>query len=162
MFRDQPFGRNILNSVVVAASVVAVSLALAASAAFALGRVAFRGRGVMLAAILAVSMFPQVAVLSGLFELIRWLGLYNNLLSLVFSYLIFTLPFTVWVLTTFMRGDAARVGGSRDDRRRHALRGADAGLPAIDGPAHWRPPGCSPSSPRGTSSCSPSPSRSDG
>ena len=49
-------------------------------------------------------MFPQVAVLSGMFELVRGLGLYNNLLSLVLSYLIFTLPFTVWVLTTFMRG----------------------------------------------------------
>jgi trehalose/maltose transport system permease protein len=48
-------------------------------------------------------MFPQVAVLSGLFELIRALGLYNNLLGLIYSYLIFTLPFTVWVLTTFMR-----------------------------------------------------------
>ena len=103
VFRDRPFGRNILNSVIVATSVVAVSLCLGASAAFALGRVAFRGRGVLLAAILAVSMFPQVAVLSGLFELIRWLGLYNSLGSLVFSYLIFTLPFTVWVLTTFMR-----------------------------------------------------------
>lgn len=103
VFRDRPFGRNILNSVVVAGSVVALSLALGVSAAYALGRVAFRGRGFLLAAILAVSMFPQVAVLSGLFELIRWLGLYNNLLSLVFSYLIFTLPFTVWVLTTFMR-----------------------------------------------------------
>jgi trehalose/maltose transport system permease protein len=48
-------------------------------------------------------MFPQVAVLSGLFELIRALGLYNNLVSLIFSYLIFTLPFTTWILTTFMR-----------------------------------------------------------
>ncbi|WP_443623218.1 carbohydrate ABC transporter permease [Azospirillum argentinense] len=48
-------------------------------------------------------MFPQVAVLSGLFELVRWLGLYNRIGSLVLSYLIFTLPFTVWVLTTFMR-----------------------------------------------------------
>jgi trehalose/maltose transport system permease protein len=48
-------------------------------------------------------MFPQIAVLSGMFELIRTLGLYNNLLSLSLSYLIFTLPFTVWVLTTFMR-----------------------------------------------------------
>jgi trehalose/maltose transport system permease protein len=103
VFRDRPFGRNILNSVMVAGAVVAVSLFLGVTAAFALGRVAFRGRGMLLAAILAVSMFPQVAVLSGLFELIRWLGLYNNLLSLVFSYLIFTLPFTVWVLTTFMR-----------------------------------------------------------
>ena len=48
-------------------------------------------------------MFPQVAVLSGMFELIRRLGLYNNLLGLILSYMIFTLPFTVWVLTTFMR-----------------------------------------------------------
>jgi trehalose/maltose transport system permease protein len=54
--------------------------------------------------ILAVSMFPQVAVLSGMFELIRAFGLYNNLLSLTLSYMTFTIPFTVWVLTTFMRG----------------------------------------------------------
>jgi trehalose/maltose transport system permease protein len=103
VFRDQPFGRNILNSVLVALAVVAVSLVLAVAAAFALGRVRFRGRGLLLMTILAVSMFPQVAVLSGMFELIRGLGLYNDLLGLVLSYLIFTLPFTVWVLTTFMR-----------------------------------------------------------
>jgi trehalose/maltose transport system permease protein len=53
--------------------------------------------------VLGVSMFPQIAVLSGMFELIRSLGLYNNLLSLTLSYMIFTLPFTVWVLTAFMR-----------------------------------------------------------
>ena len=103
VFRERPFARNILNSVLVAGSVVALSLLLGVTAAYALGRVAFRGRGVLLLAILAVSMFPQVAVLSGLFELIRWLGLYNSLGSLILSYLIFTLPFTVWVLTTFMR-----------------------------------------------------------
>ena len=102
MFREQPFGRNILNSLLVACSTVAISLALAVSAAYALGRVAFRGRSFLLAAILSVSMFPQVAVLSGLFELIRAFGLYNNLLALTLSYLIFTVPFTTWVLTTFM------------------------------------------------------------
>ena len=47
VFRDRPFGRNILNSVIVAASVVAVSLGLGLTAAFALGRVAFRGRGLL-------------------------------------------------------------------------------------------------------------------
>ena len=57
----------------------------------------------MLLAVLSVSMFPQVAVLSGMFELIRVLGLFNNPGGLILSYLIFTLPFTVWVLTTFMR-----------------------------------------------------------
>jgi trehalose/maltose transport system permease protein len=103
LFVQQPFGRNILNSVFVAGSVVAVSLVLASGAAYALGRVRFRGRTSLLMVILGVSMFPQVAVLSGMFELIRWLGLYNNLLGLTLSYLIFTLPFTVWVLTTFMR-----------------------------------------------------------
>jgi trehalose/maltose transport system permease protein len=103
LFQQQPFGRNILNSVTVAVLVVAVSLLLSALAAYSLSRVAFRGRGLLLGTILTVSMFPQVAVLSGMFELIRALGLYNNLLGLVFAYLIFTLPFTVWVLTTFMR-----------------------------------------------------------
>jgi trehalose/maltose transport system permease protein len=103
VFRRQPFGRNILNSVFVAGSVVAVSLGLAVTASYALGRVDFRGRTTLLLLILSVSMFPQVAVLPGMFELVRWFGLYNNLLSLTLSYLIFTLPFTVWVLTTFMR-----------------------------------------------------------
>ena len=103
IWREQPFARNILNSVIVASGVVAISLALAVSAAFALGRVRFAGRATLLYTILGVSMFPQVAVLSGLFEVIRVLGLYNNLAGLILSYMIFTLPFTVWVLTAFMR-----------------------------------------------------------
>jgi len=103
VFTQQPFGRNILNSVIVASSTVAISLALAVTASYALGRIRFRGRSTLLLVILAVSMFPQVAVLSGMFQLIRALGLYNNLLGLILSYMIMALPFTVWVLTTFMR-----------------------------------------------------------
>ena len=103
VFREQPFGRNILNSVFVAVSTVLLSLCLAVAAAYALGRIQFRGRTTLLFVVLGVSMFPQIAVLSGMFELIRALGLYNNLLALTLSYMIFTLPFTVWVLTTFMR-----------------------------------------------------------
>lgn len=97
------FGKQILNSVFVATVVVILSLFLAVTAAFALSRIRFRGRGILLLTVLSVSMFPQIAVLSGLFEVIRFLGLFNSLWSLVFSYMIFTLPFTVWVLTTFMR-----------------------------------------------------------
>jgi len=104
VFREQPFARNILNSLVVSVSVVALSLLLGVTAAYALGRVQFRGRGTLLLTILAVSMFPQVAVLSGMFELVRGFGLYNTLFSLMLSYMIFTIPFTVWVLTTFMKG----------------------------------------------------------
>lgn len=103
VFIEQPFGRNLLNSVVVASSVVLISLFLAVTAAFALGRIRFFGRTPLMLMILAVSMFPQIAVLSGMFELVRWMGLYNTLPALTLSYLLFTLPFTVWVLTTFMR-----------------------------------------------------------
>jgi len=102
VFEGQPFGQNILNSTLVAVAVVVLSLLFGVTAAFAFGRVCFKGRRLLLMTILGVSMFPQVAVLSGMFELIRGLGMYNNLLGLVFSYMIFTLPFTVWVLTTFM------------------------------------------------------------
>lgn len=100
---DQPFAKNIFNSLIVAFSVVVLSLGLATFASYAFGRAKFKGRRLLLYTILGVSMFPQVAVLSGLFEIVRWFGLYNNLFSLVFSYMIFTLPFTVWVLTSFMR-----------------------------------------------------------
>ena len=100
---EQPFGRHVVNSVVVSTLVVVLSLFVGVTAAYALGRISFKGRGLLLTTILGVSMFPQVAVLAGMFEMIRALGLYNRSLGLVLPYLIFTLPFTVWVLTTFMR-----------------------------------------------------------
>jgi len=97
------FARNFLNSLIVSGAVVLLSLFFGVTAAYALSRVKFRGRPALLLIILSVSMFPQIAVLAGLYEVIRATGIYNTLFSLVFSYLIFTLPFTVWVLTTFMR-----------------------------------------------------------
>jgi trehalose/maltose transport system permease protein len=100
----QPFGRHLLNSIMVATVTVAIAMLVAVSAAYALGRIPFKGKGTLLLAILAVSMFPQVAVLSGMFELMQALGLYNRAIGLVLPYMIFTLPFTVWILTTFMRG----------------------------------------------------------
>ncbi len=103
VFEGQPFGQNIFNSVIVASAVVVLSLVLGLTASFALARIEFRGRKVLLLSVLGVSMFPQIAVLSGMFELVRWLGLYNKLPALVLSNMILTLPFTVWVLTTFMR-----------------------------------------------------------
>ncbi|KFL28344.1 sugar ABC transporter permease [Devosia riboflavina] len=97
------FPRNLLNSIFVASVTVILALFLAITASFALARVRFRGRGLLLLTILGISMFPQMAVLAGLFEVIRALGIYNTPWALIFSYTIFTLPFTVWVLTTFMR-----------------------------------------------------------
>lgn len=103
VFSQGEFPRNILNSVFVATMTVAFALLLAVTASYALARVRFRGRTLLLLTILAVSMFPQIAVLAGLFELVRFIGVFNTPWALILSYTIFTLPFTVWVLTTFMR-----------------------------------------------------------
>jgi trehalose/maltose transport system permease protein len=97
------FPRSILNSVFIATATVVFALFLGVTASYALARVRFRGRGLLLMCILAVSMFPQIAVLAGLFELVRFLGIFNTPWAMILSYTIFTLPFTVWVLTTFMR-----------------------------------------------------------
>ncbi|MES2915257.1 MAG: carbohydrate ABC transporter permease [Pseudomonadota bacterium] len=97
------FVRSIVNSVFIATTTVVFALFLAVTASYALARVRFRGRGLLLMMILAVSMFPQIAVLAGLFELVRFLGIFNTPYAMIMSYVIFTLPFTVWVLTTFMR-----------------------------------------------------------
>ena len=102
LFREQPFAQNILNSAIVALVTTAISLGLAASAAYALGRMAFTGRTAVSFLILSVSMFPQIAVLTGMFELIQVSGLYDSLSGLILADLILTLPFSTWVLTAFM------------------------------------------------------------
>jgi trehalose/maltose transport system permease protein len=100
---EQPFGRHLFNSIGVSSLVVVASLLLGVTAAYALGRIQFKGRGLLLLTVLAVSMFPQVAVLSGMFELMQAIGFYNHWWGLALPYMLFTLPFTVWVLTTFVR-----------------------------------------------------------
>ena len=103
LFEQQSFGRNLLDSLFVASGVVLLSLALSLLGAWALGRVEFRGRGALLLTILAASMFPQVAVLSGMYELVTALHLYDSLGALLLSDMVITLPFTTWVLVTFMK-----------------------------------------------------------
>ncbi|MBV1703599.1 MAG: carbohydrate ABC transporter permease [Hyphomicrobiales bacterium] len=104
IFKEQNFAVNIFNSLLVSGAVTLISLGLGVTAAYALGRIQFAGRGLLLTTILSVSMFPQVAVLSGMYELVRVMGLYNTPGAMIFSDLLFTLPFTVWVLTTFVKG----------------------------------------------------------
>ncbi|WP_437323047.1 carbohydrate ABC transporter permease [Sorangium sp. So ce381] len=112
------FQTALLNSVIVAVSVTAVSLAVGSLAAYALGRFRFRGRSLVLYVVLGMTIFPQIAVLGALFEMINFFKLYNQLTALILTYLIFTLPFTVWVLTGFMKAipreieEAAYVDGA--------------------------------------------------
>jgi trehalose/maltose transport system permease protein len=106
------------NSVIVSVSTVLISLALGSLAAYALGRLKFRGRTPVLYLILSMTMFPQIAILGSLYQMITTLGLFDRLPALIISYLTFTLPFTVWVLTNFFKAmpgeleEAALVDGA--------------------------------------------------
>jgi trehalose/maltose transport system permease protein len=112
------FTDALLNSVIVAGSVTLLSLAIGASAAFALGRFRFHGRSFVMYLMLSMTIFPQIAILGALYTTISKFHLYDTLGALIFSYLIFTLPFTIWVLTSFMRAlpgdleEAAYVDGA--------------------------------------------------
>jgi trehalose/maltose transport system permease protein len=104
------FLRALLNSTIVAGSVTLLALAVGSLAAFALGRFRFRGRSAMLYLMLSMTIFPQIAILGALFTMFTntniWvihLHLYDTLYALIVSYMIFTLPLTIWVLTSFMR-----------------------------------------------------------
>lgn len=111
------FLRGLLNSTIVAFSVTVLSLLVGSFAGYALGKMRFRGKSPSLYVILAMTMFPQIAVLAGLYAVIRLLAL-PPIFSMVLSYMLFTLPFTVWVLTSFFRGlpdsllQAAQVDGA--------------------------------------------------
>jgi trehalose/maltose transport system permease protein len=121
------FRRALLNSTIVAGSVTLLSLAIGSVAAYALGRFRFRGKSFVLYLMLSMTIFPQIAILGALYTMfsgfhilgpIDFPKLYDTPWALVFSYLIFTLPFTVWVLTSFMRAlpgdleEAAYVDGA--------------------------------------------------
>jgi len=103
VLKDRQFQRALINSAIVATSVTLMALVVGAFAAYALGRFRFRGRTPVLYLILSMTMFPQIAILGSLFQMINQFHLYNRLGSLVLTYLVFTLPFTVWVLTSFFR-----------------------------------------------------------
>ncbi|MBP1849665.1 carbohydrate ABC transporter permease [Rhizobium halophytocola] len=101
---DNPvFMHSLLNSAYVAVSSTFLSLVIGLTAAYALGRIDFPQKRLMLMIVLMISIFPQVVVLSGMFELINWLGLFNRPSGLILTYLLSTVPFTTWILTTFIR-----------------------------------------------------------
>jgi trehalose/maltose transport system permease protein len=121
------FRRALLNSTIVAGSVTLLSLAIGSVAAYALGRFRFRGKSFVLYLMLSMTIFPQIAILGALYTMfsgfhilgpVDFPKLYDTPWALIFSYLIFTLPFTVWVLTSFMRAlpgdleEAAYVDGA--------------------------------------------------
>ena len=117
IFAGHPVGRLVLNSAIVAGCTTLIALAFGAAAAFALTKLRVRRYAVILAVVLATSMFPPIATVSPLYLVINALGLRDTLTALIITYASFALPLAVWVLTNFMRQvpdelyAAARVDG---------------------------------------------------
>ena len=104
VFSSGPFMRSLLNSVFVAGGSAVLALTAGSFAAYALGRLRFRGKQAMLYAVLAMTMFPQISVLSGMYGNVRDLGIFGTQFAMLYAYPLFTLPFAAWVLTSFFRG----------------------------------------------------------
>jgi len=109
VFRDNRFLESLRNSALVSGATSVLSLVVGAFAAYALGRLRFRGRVILLYLVLSMTMFPAISILSGLYTIVRQLGVFGTPFSLIVTYPVFTLPFTVWVLTSFFRGLPAEI-----------------------------------------------------
>ncbi|MGD9903308.1 MAG: carbohydrate ABC transporter permease [Vicinamibacterales bacterium] len=103
LFTGRDFLTPIVNSLVVAAATTVLSVTLGALCAYALARLDFRGKTAALAFVLAVSMFPQIAIVSPLFLVLRELGLLDTYPGLVLPYLTFSMPLAIWLLVGFFR-----------------------------------------------------------
>jgi ABC-type glycerol-3-phosphate transport system permease component len=103
LFTERNFWVPIRNSLVVAGTTTAFCVAVGALCAYALARLNFRGKSLLLGSILAVGMFPQISVVSPLYMLLRELRLINTYPGLVLPYLTFAMPLTVWLLVGFFR-----------------------------------------------------------
>jgi multiple sugar transport system permease protein len=112
-----PFGRYIINSVIVAVITTALVLFLATLAGYALGRLPMRGKLPILMGLLMISVFPAIAVIAPLFLLMRTIHWLNSYQALIVPYTAFNLPFAIWIMRNYMLGipkemeETARIDG---------------------------------------------------
>lgn len=117
VFQQHPFLTYLRNSAVVATCTTLLCLLVGSLCAYALARLTFRFRDAVLSLVLAVSMFPPIAVVSPLFLMLKHAHLLNTYAALVLPYTAFGLPLTIWTLNSFFRElprdleESARVDG---------------------------------------------------
>jgi multiple sugar transport system permease protein len=97
------FSSALINSICIAVITTLIALALASMAAYAIARLDFPGKGAILAGALAISMFPAISIVGGLFDMWRRIGLYDTGPGLILPYLSFSLPLSIYTLSAFFR-----------------------------------------------------------
>ncbi len=100
---DSPLLRPLLNSIGIALIATVIAVTLASFTAYAIARLDFPGKTLILAGALAIAMFPPISVVGPLFDMWRALGLYDTWLGLIIPYLTFALPLAIYTLVAFFR-----------------------------------------------------------
>jgi multiple sugar transport system permease protein len=103
VFSTGIFNAALINSIGIALITTVIALALASMAAYAIARLDFPGKAIILAGALAVSMFPAISIVGGLYDVWRQIGLYNTWPGLILPYLSFSLPLSIYILAAFFR-----------------------------------------------------------
>ena len=100
---DSPLLAPLINSIGIALIATTIAIVLAAFAAYAIARLDFPGKALVLAGALAIAMFPPISTVGPLFDMWRTLGLYDTWLGLIIPYLTFALPLAIYTLVAFFR-----------------------------------------------------------
>jgi len=102
-FSNSPFLHPLINSILIALISTAIAIVLAAFAAYAIARLDFPGKTLILAGALALAIFPQISTIGPLFDMWRSIGLYDTYPGLIIPYLTFSLPLAIYILVAFFR-----------------------------------------------------------
>jgi multiple sugar transport system permease protein len=103
IFDEDIFTKALRNSIGIALISTLIAVVLASMAAYAIARLEFPGKRVLLGASLAIAMFPPVSIVGPLYNMWRTLGLYDTWPGLIIPYMTFTLPLAIFVLSAFFR-----------------------------------------------------------
>ena len=103
MFSDSLFTSAVRNSVGVSLIATGLAVVVAMFAAYAIARLDFPGKKLLLSLALGIAMFPQAALVGPLFNMWRNLGIYDTWLGLIIPYLTFALPLSIWTMSAFFR-----------------------------------------------------------
>jgi multiple sugar transport system permease protein len=98
-----PFLRPLINSIAIALITTVIAITLASFTAYAIARLEFPGKRLILAGALAIAMFPPISTVGPLFDMWRSIGIYDTYLGLIIPYLTFALPLAIYVLVAFFR-----------------------------------------------------------
>jgi trehalose/maltose transport system permease protein len=103
IFSTSLFTRALINSIGIALIATFLAVVLGAMAAYAVARLNFPGKALLIAASLMIAMFPPISLVSPLFNLWRIIGLFDTWPGLIIPYLTFSLPLAIYVLSAFFR-----------------------------------------------------------